>query len=349
MSTEAAAEIVQTDSATVETPAVPELSTLSPAERQTWRTTGNLPKKQDSAPAKKEAAAPDSAPDKKSSDIASGSEPDSAQKPHLKTKEDSEKRWREILDENKSLKQKNEELERSRSAARETKQVSQPAAEVYQPLDEKDYFKQNPKGTYEDFVRAAARHEAKWEVRQEIAAENQRRAIAEAQTSLKSKIEAATKRYPDFQARVQPAVDSIMDDQQIPHQVKALINDSPAFADLLYVIGEPTALKDIISTAKTNPNAAVRKIVLMEQLIQSELSKTPEGKTDTKRDENGKFVSEKKEAPAPLSKAPKPPSEVGGRETAPNDAVETAVKANPGKLTASTKAAMDRQYAERHR
>jgi hypothetical protein len=363
---ETPAETVVQDSAPAE---LPELSTLSPVERQTWRETGNMPKSRDSAPAKKDAAAPDSAPEKKdkTADSASDSATDTTQKPHLKTKEDSDRRWREMTDENKSLKQRLEALERDRTAApRESKQESQTAAEVYKPLDEKEFFKTNPKATYEDFVRASGKHEGVWAARQEIAAENQRRAQDDARKQLTSKVEEARKIYgPEYDKRIAPASKALWDDPHIPLPIKAVISDSPIFEHLMFVIGEPAALADLIQTAKTNPAGALRKIVLTEQLVQAELAKRKAGKSDKtdegkggdgegegdrKRGEDGKFVSEKepekKASAAPITKAPKPVSEVGGRGTAPDDAEESAVKA--GDMRAA-KDAFNRRYIDRHK
>lgn len=313
--------------------------TWSSAQRDEWNKTGTQPTKADSAPASKdEKAAPDSAPDKdkKPAANASDSATDPSQKPHLKTKEDTEKRIKEFIDENKSLKQRLEALEREKTAApRDTKQVSQPAAEVYKPLDEKEYFKANPKATYEDFVRAAGRDEGKWAARQEIAADNQRRAQAEAAKELSSKIEEAKTRYPDYdQARITHAVDLMMD-KAVPVAVQATLNASPVFVDLLYVLSEPKALVDFLQTAKTDPVAALRKIVLTEQLVQAELAKGKPGGDKGKdtatpeRGADGKFVSTEDKATAePKPRAPKPPSEVGGRGTAPEDALRTAAEKN---------------------
>lgn len=315
--------------------------TWSSEERAEWNTTGDIPKRaasQDSAPAdKKDKAVPDPAPDKKNSaDIASDSATDKS-KPHLKTKEDTEKRFTELLDSNKNLQRQLDELKKT-PVTRETKQDSQPAPEVFKPLDSDEFFKANPKATYEDFVRAAARQEAKWEVKQELAADRARVATESAQKDLSSRVEEAKKRYPDFEQRIQPAVQAITNDQQIPFAVKAVMNDSPVFVDLMYVLAEPAALADLVQTAKTNPAAAIRKIVLTEQLVQAELAKA-NGKDkaadaagdDKTRDASGKFVSsdgKKDAASEPKPRAPKPLSEVGGRGTTPDDALKTAAAAN---------------------
>jgi hypothetical protein len=343
----------------VDTPATPAFDaadqhTWSAPQREHWNKTGEQPTKQDSAPAaKKDPAVADSAPREKKNpaDSASDSATDKSQQPHLKTKEDTEKRFKEILDENKALQRRLESLERGKATTetRDGKQESQPAPEVYKPLDEKEFFKGNPKPgeaghkTYEDFVRAAGRHEGEWAARQAIAQENQRRETAEAKKTLSTQIEEAKKRYPDFQQRIDPAITAIAQDPQIPHAVKETMNSSSVVADLMYVLAEPAALADLIQTAKTNPAAAIRKIVLTEQLVIAELAKanggdkpgagdkggdkSGDGKT---RDASGKFVStdKKDEAAEPKPRAPKPPTEVGGRGTTQEDELVAASRAN---------------------
>lgn len=357
----AASAVATVDSATtvepVATPATPvfdaaDQHTWSREQRAEWNKTGAQPSKADSATAteekeKKETTNPDSSTGKeKTADSASDSATDKKQKPHIRTPEDTEKRFKEILDENKALQRRLESLERGKpSETRDAKQESQPAAEVYKPLDEKEFFKGNPAAgqaghkTYEDFVRAAAKHEAKWEVKQELAADAQRRATAEAQKELSTRVEEAKKLYPDFEDRIQPAVKALTENQQIPFAVKALINDSPVFEHLLYVLAEPAALADLVKTAISSPTAALRKITLTEQLVLAELAKATgkgdksgDGAGDGKtRDASGKFApsgdTEKKDAASETKvRAPKPPSEVGGRGTASEDTLRTAAE-----------------------
>jgi hypothetical protein len=339
MINETAATVV--DSATTQ-PAEPQpTNTWTDEQLSEWQRTGAIPKfppkTQDSAPAKKDAVA-DSAPrkDKTSADTAPESATGTERKPHLKTSEDTEKRFKEILDEVKALRAERDEYRRATSEKRETKQESQPAPDGYKPLDEKEYFASNPKATYEDFVRAAAKHEARWEARQEIAADNRRRETEAAQKELKTRIEAAKKLYPDFDQRQQPIVKALTEDQQIPHAVKALVNDSPVFEHLLYTLGEPAAMADLIQTAKTNPALAIRKIVLTEHLIQQELDKAAKvAKVETKAPDS------EKTAPEPKPRAPKPPAEVGGRGAASEDA---AVSAARNGNFAAFEAEMSRKY-----
>lgn len=336
----------------VQTPAAPEFdatdqSTWSRGQRDNWNKTGAQPTKADSAPAKKDSAASsDSATDKdkkNAADNASDSATDTDGKPRRKDKEDTAKRFEELLELNKSLRQRLEVLETGKgSGSRDGKQESQTAAETYEPLDEKEYFKANPKATYEDFVRAAGKHEGIWAARQEIALDSQRREQAAQQQKLAGEVEAAKQRYPDWEQRVKPAADSIMSDKGIADPIKAMIGSSRVFVDVMYVLSEPKALADFISTARSNPAEAIRKLVLTEQLVITELAKAKGGKKDDAavddkgddgktRDATGKFVSDKEKSSGAASetkpRAPKPVSEVGGRGTASEDPLVAAAKA----------------------
>jgi hypothetical protein len=369
MSTPASAVTTVVDSAPAPA-ALPELSSLTPEQRQTWRDTGDLPSSQDSAPAPKEQkdAVADSAPQKDSQKPAVSAS-DSAtdkdtQKPHKKPEDYGEKRFQELANENKSLKSRLEALERKPSdEKRENKQPSQAAVEEYKPLDEKKYFADNPKATYEDFVRAAAKHEAKWESRQEIekaiAGERQRIAQEAASKEFKVKVQDAEQRYGKEEAhKIFPAIDSIVSDPQIPLAVKAMLDASDVLVDLMYVLATDEAgVKGFTDLCKSNPAAAIRKLVTTEALVQEQL-KGGSGKSPAERGEDGKFKkaaaseadSEKAKKPGesapPITAAPRPPVEVGGRSSAPEDGARAAVLANDWH---AVKREFHRQYAADHK
>ena len=111
--------------------------------------------------------------------------------------------------------------------------------------------------------------------------------------------------------------------------VADLVGTSSVWADLTYAIGsDPAELQKFIQLAKSDPGAAIRRAVVMEQMVKDELAKG--GKlelSETERDDSGQFVShkspEKKE-----SSAPPPAREVSGRGTAPSNPLERAVKEN---------------------
>ena len=145
--------------------------------------------------------------------------------------------------------------------------------------------------------------------------------------------EAATKYSDDAAAveTIQATSRALVSDQQIPLAVKALIDQSDVWPDIVYTLGKPEELTAFIKLAKENPGAAIRKVVLIEHLITQELSKGSkslqgdEPKVVPIRHESGKFqkTPEKEE-----SDAPRPPREVSGRGATPPDEVNSAVKNN---------------------
>jgi hypothetical protein len=350
------------DSATTTTVAAPKEFNGWDEQGTPIRVEREAPKKADSATAaeEKDKTKPDSSTgekkDKKTADTASDSATDTEQKRKQRTSEDTERRINELLDELKTVRRERDDLKSGKTSdTRESKPASQPAAEAkIPPLKQflKEYFaKPDNKGKeYEDGVDAwqtlrdaEASKQLEQRIRQQIAAEAVQRDVA-------NRVTEAKKLYPDFDQRIGPAVNAIKDDAQIPFAVKTVIDQSPVFEHLLYVLGEPATLKDIIATAKSNPGAALRKILLTEQLVVAELAKAKgKGKTGEEakgdegkgedgkektgergRDESGKFTSDKKDDAASETKprAPKPPSEVGGRGTASEDGLRTAAAAN---------------------
>jgi hypothetical protein len=382
-----ASAVIPVDSAT--TPQAPafdsqDISTWSSEQKQEWSRTGKVtPSKSDSATDKSKTAVPDSAPDKKASadaasdsatdekkktavpdsapdskndkktsaDIASDSATDKTQKPHLKTKDDTEKRITELLDRVKAAEERAEAAERrsTQPEKRETKQPSQAAPEEYKPLDEKEFFAKNQKATYEDFVRAAARHEAQWEakglIEKAIAGERQRIQQETASKELKAKVEDANQRYgAEETQKIFPALDKVLNDEQIPYAVKAMLNESDVLIDLLYVLqGDSSEFQKFLGLARSSPGAAIRKIVTTEALVKEQLktgkassSTSISATTTPERGEDGKFKPakeaveekpDKEEAPAKEKpRAPKPAQEVGGRGAASEDPAKAAAR-----------------------
>jgi hypothetical protein len=119
-------------------------------------------------------------------------------------------------------------------------------------------------------------------------------------------------------------------DNGIPGAVKALLDQSPVLVDLMYVLGSKAEdLAALVQLGRTDPGAAIRKIVLLEKLTQEELAKAPsEGKAPAVRGEDGKFVAAEETPEKPKTKAPEPPKEVSGRGAVPQDEIEGAFKAN---------------------
>jgi hypothetical protein len=337
------------------------------------------PSKQDSAPAsKKNAAVPDSAPDEKEKPKDAVSASDSAtdkdtQKPHRKPEDYGEKRFQELANENKTLKQRLEALERGKSSdeKRDTQQVSQPAKEEVKvpglkPFLDQFFAKPENKGKlYEDGVEAwqTAREaerdkQTEQRIRQQIRQENDTKEML-------SKLADVKTRYPDAQEKVLATNETIATDARIPAAVKAILNDSPVLLDLLYVLGGDSAeLKKFTDLCKSDPGAAIRKLVTTEALVQEQLKgksaadKSPNkddkdgadktGKTTPERGEDGKFKSsdenDGKDGASETNqpRVPKPHSEVGGRGTASVSEEAAAAAANDFK---AMDAAMTRRYA----
>jgi hypothetical protein len=152
------------------------------------------------------------------------------------------------------------------------------------------------------------------------------------------KMDAAKVRYGDTATdTIKGAAVALANDQQIPESVKAIISDSPVMVDMLYVVGsKPEELAEFIALAKANPNAAIRKAVLLEQLVTEELAKGAKtapaagaaAAETPARGESGQFVATGAAAKTPPAKktteAPPPPREAGGRSAAPPDELERA-------------------------
>ena len=152
---------------------------------------------------------------------------------------------------------------------------------------------------------------------------------------VQQKLNEAKARYssdPTAVETIQATARTLVSDQQIPLAVKAILDQSDVWPDIVYTLSKPEELAAFIKLAKENPGAAIRKAVLIEHLITQELSKgskSPQDGDESRvvpiRDESGKFqkTPEKEE-----SDAPRPPREVSGRGATPPDEVTSALKNN---------------------
>ena len=334
----------QVDSASTtksETPAfdATKQATWSKDQLDHWNRTGEQPKpeKQDSAPADKKSAAPDSAPDKdkKSAVSASESATDKDTQPHRKTKEDTERRIQELLDRAKKAEERAEALER-RTQPEKREQGSKEelkAPPALKPFLE-DYFKKNTGKSYEEGVEAwqDARdaykdQENAKKLAQAIAGDRQRVQQEAAARELQTKVEDARQRYGKEEAdRIFPALEKVFSDKEVPLAVKAILNDSDVLVDLLYTLRQDEAEFDkFVALAKSNPGQAIRQLVTTEALVRETLKKG----TSSVKSEADKSATEEPKKPAaeePKPRAPKPVSEVGGRGAAPEDAAKAAAK-----------------------
>jgi len=309
------------------------LSQFSPEERQKWRETGKIPEqpqKQDSAPAD-----PPKAEKSEADEAKPAAEPETAETSQDKPKKGkatAEERIRQLLAEKKDL----EERLRQRAPAPQPASKSEPEAkaqepEKYKPLNQDEWMKANPNGTWEEFEAAKMDHHYQWRRNQEIQAEAARQRLAQYEASVND----ARERYPDAEDKIRPTLQTIAEDQTISPVVKAMIGDSEVAPHLLYVLATSNKLNDFLSTARTNPGKALRQLRDIERDIEAELAK-PARDTEADADEPEKEKPEdkpeksepaQKASPAPPeTRAPKPPAEIGGRGTAPSDTARDAAQ-----------------------
>jgi hypothetical protein len=331
-------EIVTPDAAVAEpSPAEPVLSVpKSPSEYASWRQTGKLPEKPkaDPAPAKESSAAGEKPAEK----AAPASEAGTHQEKNKPARDNAATRLNELLDDLRragmtpaELKVFKREAQKTDSAepAKAPEQTANPA-ELKAPVKPK----QDDYKTYDEYDAAKDKYVedlSDYKAAKAVEAYDQRQQQRASQASVHEKMTEAKGRYGDEAVGIISATArAFTGDQQIPQAVKAILNDSRVWTDLLYTLGaKPADLDSFIQLAKSDPGAAIRKAVLMEQLVQTELAKggkKPEagGEDAVVRDDSGKFkktTPEKKE-----SDAPPPPKEVSGRGTPPADEVERAVK-----------------------
>ena len=301
-------------------------NTWSPEQREHWNKTGDVPEQ----PKKEQEAAPATSSDKSDSGPKgkSAAEAETAQQQEKKARKPGEKisaeeRIAQLKRENKEL----EERLRGRESATQPTSKTEPAkaeAKVEPPK------RPNPftfKGTPEEFEAAQEKWEShlKSQAAQEFQRKQQEAAAAE---QMKAQIEDAKTRYSDFETVIAPAVEQLLGQaNDIPVVVQQAVNRTPHLTDVMYVLGgDQKALNDFIATAKADPIAAIQKLFFLEQEVSKELGK---GKAAKSGEAEAGAGDEKKETPVETKpRAPKPPSEVGGRGTTSEDALVAAARAN---------------------
>lgn len=187
-------------------------------------------------------------------------------------------------------------------------------------------------GTQEEFDKAMDAYEEHRDA-QVAARTRQEQAQTETQKAMSEMVKQTTAKHPDAAEKIKAATTEVMS-EKTPFFVKAFINDSEVLGELLYTLADQTTLNNLLETAKANPGKALRVLHSMELDIQKALSK-PEAKVEAKPEDK---------APEPKPRAPKPPSEVGGRGAATEDAATAA--ARDGNFSAFD-AEMRSKYAKR--
>jgi hypothetical protein len=281
---------------------------------QDWRLSGVLPStKADPAPAEVETAkqteAPpseDPAPSETLSETAAGSEPAPSQK-RGKTKEDTERRFQELLADRRADRERIAELERKLTPTTSDKPDSQPAADLStEPkIDDLDAKTGKPKyATIEDYLAAVRKYDREQllqevdarqsKAREQSAREEQQKVISQ---NWKAKVEEARKKHADFDAV------ALNDELPIPagSVTDACVLDSEHGAEVLYHLAQnPDELTRI---SALNPLRQARELFQIEH----KLSAAP---PSLKR----------------ITQAPPPPHEVSGKGTTSTDEVEQALQ-----------------------
>lgn len=303
-------------------PASTELEVPRGAGYDTWRMSGKLPSSADDSATSDETPAGDTGKETPASDgsgpstetpAASAADSATAQpQKRGKTKEDTARRFEQILTENKTLKQRLEALERSvtpPAPAASDKPTSQPAAAAKpEPkIDDVDAQGQPKYKTLADYL-AAVRQWDKDQLltevetrstkqQQERARQEQLRIVNE---GWNARVEKARTKYADF--------DDVALNPDLPIKegsvADAFVLDSEHGAEVLYYLGQNP---DVLATlAKLNPMRQAK--ALFE--IEAKFAKASSAGTPAKT----------------VTSAPRPPHEVGGKGTQSPDEVEHAVK-----------------------
>lgn len=293
------------------------LVNLTSEERTEFRKTGELPKTQAKPEVEESAPSSEPKPENGEAKPAGDSEPPKAQekskaaKPKDQTAEERISQLEATIE--KIRKDAGLNKPKADSAPAKPEAVEQqPEFTRPKPKPEGNGPDGKPYETYEDYIDDLT--DWKGEQRE---AKNQREAAQQAQAKeFNSKVNEARSRYENFDDVVEPTALAIRTDAEIPPVIKTLLAESDYLPDFLFTLGSDSAeLAKFIKMAHETPGKALRYIALTESLIAEELE--------------GKKTPESEEVPAKVqTKAPRPPSEAGGRAASPPDAELAAVKAN---------------------
>jgi hypothetical protein len=277
-------------------------------------------------PDKADAAAADTSKETKSDDAA-----DSAAKSKQEThrKPGAEDRIKELIAKNKKLETDLEEARKpketkaadSSTAKPEAKPAPAPVTRPKPAQADKTADGKAKYATYEEFIEDLS----DWKAEQRIEGLKREQQVAQQRQTLGRQLEEARGRYADFDTVTKPLITEMLK-PDIPPAVFAVINDSPVLADLLYTLGGTEATKaDFLDACRTNPGKALRVALLVEQEVTKELAKGKGGAGGAGKKE-GEGEGESTPA-AKQPRAPKPPTEVGGRGAPGEDALVSASKA----------------------
>lgn len=150
-----------------------------------------------------------------------------------------------------------------------------------------------------------------------IAERDQRQQLEAVQREFNKYLAEAQERYPNLKEALPPFTKEL---EAAHPYVQAMLNATDNVADVLMVIcGDDAQKAEFLTEAKGNPAKAIKRIAVIEAEVRAELAKGKE-KVEAKE-------PEKKDKPAePVTRAPKPVSEVGGRATATEDSGTAAAR-----------------------
>lgn len=211
-------------------------------------------------------------------------------------------------------KPKKTEAESSTARQTEAKPESDGATRPKPTLNDKDAEGKAKFGSYEEWMEDLA----DWKAEQKLASYQREIEQTRQRESLGKSLTEARGRYADFDAVTMPLVQELVK-PDIPKAVGDVLNDSPVLVDLLYTIGGSEESKaGFLEACRTNPAKALRVALLMEQEIVKELKSAKSGASS----QTGTAAASANTKP----RAPKPPTEVGGRGTSGDDALLSAAK-----------------------
>ena len=285
------------------------------------------PSKQDSAPADaetKESAKPEA---KAENAAESGAAKDRQEKPPKKDKPTAEERIAQ-------LEATIERIKREAGQKSDVKPAAEPSAakpaeapkELKAPVKPKlaDFTGPDPYEKYEEAKDKYFDELTDYKSEVKLRQFRQEQAQAEQQRQFQQQLEEGKKRYADFEEKARPAAKAIIADQEIIPAVKQAVAGSDVLMDLAYVLGGDQAkLEQFIAIAKSDPVKAIKYIGKLEDGIRDEQAKA---KVSDKEPDS------KKETPVqPQPRAPRPPAEVGGRNTATEDPDKSAARSGDTK------------------
>lgn len=301
-----------------------DLAIPSGSAYDTWRKTGDLPTEETPATEtpNSEVQDPPSSEDSAPSTPVKSADSDTAP-PQKKSKPTAEDRKEQLNTEIRDLIKKRDELLKT-AAPPSVTPTSQPAAEpkvsaepTLEDKDEKGALKYTTWEQYQAAVRQFDREQILKEVEDRTVKSQKTQKLQEAEQIIgkvwQERVKEARERYTDFDIALSP-------DLPIPQGsvTDALVLDSEYGPDVLYSLAKnPDELKRITAL---NPIKQARELVIHELLngLLEKLSSDPRFE--------GKIVKSSIPPAKPVTKAPPPPHQVGGKGTIMADEVEQALK-----------------------